>query len=148
MRISDWSSDVCSSDLAVCLLAGCIVLGALRDILDKIRHLGWLRGVPALGRGYWGMQLAHLGLAVCALGVVFNSVGSLERDLRMAPGDAVELGGYQFVFEGTTPHHGPNFVAERGSMRVLHKGRPIAMLHPEKRVYSVDRKSTRLNSSH
>src|SRR3546814_15525789 len=82
MRISDWSSDVCSSDLAVCLLAGCIVLGALRDILDKIRHLGWLRGVPALGRGYWGMQLAHLGLAVCALGVVLNSVGNLERELR------------------------------------------------------------------
>ena len=122
---------------AVCLLAAWIVLGALRDIVDKTRHLGLRRGLPALGRSYWGMQLAHLGLAMCALGVVLNSAGNLERDLRMAPGDAVELGGYRFVFEGTTARPGPNFVAERGTMQILRDGRHVATLHPEKRVYHV-----------
>ncbi|MBO9356416.1 heme lyase CcmF/NrfE family subunit [Bordetella petrii] len=126
---------------AVCLLAAWIALGGVRDIADKTRHLGRsrgrLRGLPALGRSYWAMQLAHLGLAVCALGVVLNSVGSLERDLRMAPGDAVELGAYRFVFDGTARHDGPNYVAERGSVRVMRDGRQISVLHPEKRVYHV-----------
>src|SRR3546814_9019452 len=55
----------------------------------------------------------------------------------MAPGDTLDLGGYRFVFEGTAPYHGPNFVAERGTMRVMRNGRQIARLHPEKRVYRV-----------
>ena len=122
---------------AVCMLAAWILLGGLRDIFDKTRHKGLIRGLPALGRSYWGMQMAHLGFAVCALGVVLNSVGSLERDLRMAPGDTVELGGYQFVFDGTAPRPGPNFISEHGTMRVLRDGRQISVLHPEKRVYRV-----------
>lgn len=81
-------------------LAAWVVLGGLRDILDKTRHKGLLKGLPGLGRSHWGMQLAHLGLAVCALGVVLSSNNSAERDLRMAPGESVELGGYHFLFQG------------------------------------------------
>jgi cytochrome c-type biogenesis protein CcmF len=120
-----------------CLLAAWIVLAAVRDILDKTRHNGLLNGLPTLGRSYWGMQLAHLGFAVCALGAVLATVGSLERDLRMTPGTAIELGGYHFVFEGTSRLRGPNYVADRGSVRVLRDGHDVAMLHPEKRVYHV-----------
>src|SRR3546814_10381586 len=65
MRISDWSSDVCSSDLAD-VLEG--VLGHRDDPLEPARHAGLHRGervpalqgeplVPALGR-------AHLEAAV------------------------------------------------------------------------------------
>ncbi|OZI17215.1 MULTISPECIES: heme lyase CcmF/NrfE family subunit [Bordetella] len=125
----------------VCLLAAFIMVGGLRDIADKCRHLRpalWLsRGLPALGRSYWGMQLAHAGLAVCALGVVLNSVGNIERDLRMGPGDAIELGGYRFAFEGTAQRIGPNYTAERGQVSVWRGDRPVAVLHPEKRVYHV-----------
>jgi cytochrome c-type biogenesis protein CcmF len=34
------------------------------------------------------MQMAHLGIAVCALGVVLSSKNSAERDLRLAPGES------------------------------------------------------------
>lgn len=119
------------------LLAAWVVLAGLRDILDKTRHKGLLKGLPTLGRSYWGMHLAHLGFAVCALGAVLATVGSLERELRMTPGTAIELGGYHFVFEGTTRFQGPNYVADRGSVRVLRDGREVAVLHPEKRVYHV-----------
>jgi cytochrome c-type biogenesis protein CcmF len=121
----------------VWLLAAWIVLAGVRDILDKTRHQGLLKGLPALARGYWGMQLAHLGFAVCALGVLLASVGSLERDLRMAPGTAFDLGGYHFIFEGTTRRQGPNYMADQGSVRVLRDGREVAVLHPEKRIYQV-----------
>ena len=123
--------------LGVCLLAAWVTLAGLRDIQDKTRHKGLFKGMASLGRSYWGMQLAHLGLAVCALGVILTSLGSFERDMRMAPGEAVELGGYRFVFEGAAHHEGPNFISDRGTVRIFDGERQIAMLHPEKRLYTV-----------
>ncbi|WGL63686.1 heme lyase CcmF/NrfE family subunit [Pseudomonas sp. CW003PS] len=123
--------------LAVCLLAFWVILAGARDILDKTRHKGLLKGLPGLGRSYWGMQIAHLGFAVCAVGVVLTSLGSYERDLRMAPGDSVELGGYRFQFDGAVHHEGPNFTSDKGTVRVFDGERQIKVLHPEKRLYTV-----------
>lgn len=92
--------------LSVFALAAWVVLSGVRDILDKTRHKGLVKGLAGLNRSYWGMQLAHLGLAVCALGVVLSSNNSAERDLRMAPGETVELGGYHFLFEGAKHFEG------------------------------------------
>ncbi|MGG2396196.1 heme lyase CcmF/NrfE family subunit [Pseudomonas sp. SH1-B] len=123
--------------LAVCLLAFWVILAGVRDILDKTRHKGLLKGLPGLGRSYWGMQMAHFGFAVCALGVVLTSLGSYERDLRMAPGDSVELAGYRFQFDGAVHHEGPNFISDKGTVRVFDGERQIKVLHPEKRLYTV-----------
>ena len=123
--------------LAVCLLAFWVILAGVRDILDKTRHKGLIKGLPSLGRSYWGMQMAHFGFAVCALGVVLTSLGSYERDLRMAPGDSVELGGYRFQFDGAVHHEGPNFISDKGTIRVFDGERQISVLHPEKRLYTV-----------
>ncbi|WP_339487057.1 heme lyase CcmF/NrfE family subunit [Pseudomonas sp. EL_65y_Pfl2_R95] len=123
--------------MAVCMLAAWVVLAGVRDIFDKTRNKGLFKGMRELTRSYWGMQLAHFGMAVCALGVVLTSVGNLERDMRMAPGDMVKVGAYEFVFEGAKHREGPNFSADRGTMRVLDDGKQIAVLHPEKRFYAV-----------
>lgn len=123
--------------LAVCLLAFWVILAGVRDILDKTRHKGLIKGLPSLTRSYWGMQMAHLGFAVCALGVVLTSLGSYERDLRMAPGDSVELAGYRFQFDGAVHHEGPNFISDKGTVRVFDGERQIKVLHPEKRLYTV-----------
>lgn len=123
--------------LAVCLLAFWVILAGVRDVLDKTRHKGLIKGLPSLGRSYWGMQLAHFGFAFCALGVVLTSLGSYERDLRMAPGDSVELGGYRFQFDGAEHFEGPNFISDKGTVRVFDGDRQIKVLHPEKRLYTV-----------
>lgn len=72
--------------LAVSLLAAWVVIASVRDLLDKTRHKGLLKVARSLAPSYWGMHLAHLGLAVCAIGVVLTSHQSSERDLRLAPG--------------------------------------------------------------
>ncbi|MGC8114800.1 heme lyase CcmF/NrfE family subunit [Metapseudomonas otitidis] len=123
--------------LAVGCLSAWVLLAGVRDLLDKTRHKGLLKGARSLTRSYWGMQLAHAGIAVCALGVVLSSQYSAERDLRLSPGESVELGGYRFVFEGAAHHEGPNFTSDKGTVRVLDGGRQIAVLHPEKRLYTV-----------
>lgn len=123
--------------LAVGCLSAWVLLAGVRDLLDKTRHKGLLKGARSLTRSYWGMQLAHAGIAVCALGVVLSSQYSAERDLRLSPGESVELGGYRFVFEGAAHHEGPNFTSDKGTVRVLDGDRQIAVLHPEKRLYTV-----------
>jgi cytochrome c-type biogenesis protein CcmF len=123
--------------LAVSLLAAWVVIASIRDLLDKTRHKGLLKGVRSLAPSYWGMHLAHLGLAVCAIGVVLTSHQSAERDLRLAPGESLSLGGYEFVFEGAVHHEGPNFTSDKATIRVLDGDKQIATLHPEKRLYTV-----------
>lgn len=123
--------------LVVYFLSFWVVLASIRDILDKTRHRGLLKGVRKLTRSYWGMQLGHIGVVICAIGVVLSSHYSIERDLKMNVGDTVQLGAYSFVFEGAMHHEGPNYTADRGTLRVLKNNREIAVLHPEKRLYIV-----------
>jgi len=123
--------------LAVCLLAAWVVAAGVRDILDKTRHKGLINGVRSLAPSYWGMQLAHFGLVVCALGVVLTSQQSDERDLRLAPGESLQLGGYSFVFDGAKHFEGPNFTSDKGTIRVFDGDEQVATLHPEKRLYTV-----------
>ena len=115
------------------------------SLRQRLRHKG---GLAALaqdlrgrgGRSYYGMWIAHLGVACFILGVTFVTQFDIEKDLRMAPGETVSLEDYSFRFEGVEPHQGPNYVAQRGTVRVTRKGREIALLHPEKRTYRVQRK--------
>ncbi|MCQ4312640.1 heme lyase CcmF/NrfE family subunit [Pseudomonas stutzeri] len=123
--------------LAACLLAAWVVTAGIRDILDKTRHKGLVKGIRSLAPSYWGMQLAHFGLVVCALGVVLTSQQSDERDLRLAPGESLQLGGYSFVFDGAKHFEGPNFTSDKGTIRVFDGDEQVATLHPEKRLYTV-----------
>lgn len=123
--------------LTVFALAAWVLLAGVRDLFDKTRHKGLVKGARGLTRSYWGMHVAHLGIAVCALGVVLSSSHSAQRDLRMAPGESMDLAGYHFMFDGAQHYRGPNFTSDRGTMRVSKDGRDVTVLYPEKRLYTV-----------
>ena len=114
-----------------------IVLTMATDMINKTRNAsGCWRGLRRLGPAYLGMHLAHLGLAVTIVGVVISSGYSVQRDLRMAPGDRVMLGDYQFRFDGVGARDGPNYHSDYGSVTVYQDGRQMTVLHPEKRLYT------------
>ncbi len=118
-------------------LALWIVLTMARDIVNKTRNApDFLAGLQRLKPAYFGMHLAHLGFAVAIVGVAITSSHSIQRDLRMAPGDRVSLGGYQLRFDGVSVQAGPNYLSRFGSVTVYENGRQIAVLHPEKRMYT------------
>uniref|UniRef100_UPI0025850EAF heme lyase CcmF/NrfE family subunit n=1 Tax=Pseudomonas sp. TaxID=306 RepID=UPI0025850EAF len=123
--------------LTVFALAAWVLLAGVRDLFDKTRHKGLMKGARGLTRSYWGMHVAHLGMAVCALGVVLSSSHSAQRDLRMAPGESIDLAGYHFIFDGAQHYRGPNFTSDRGTIRVSKDGRDVTVLYPEKRLYTV-----------
>ncbi len=116
-------------------LAVWITLANLATLLDRMKHkrsLGALLRQPA---SYYGMLLAHLGTAVAIVGVTLVSAYSVEKDLRMDPGDSTTLAGYRFEFEGAKPRPGPNYLAQHGIIRVYRGDRQVAVLEPEKRTY-------------
>jgi cytochrome c-type biogenesis protein CcmF len=92
--------------------------------------------LTSLTRSFWGMQLAHLGMAVGVAGITVVANYEAERDVRMNVGDHTELAGLRFTFQGTTEHQGPNYVAARGTIEVSKNGKKLYVLHPEKRVYN------------
>jgi len=89
-----------------------------------------------LSRSYWGMQLAHSGLAICVLGVGLSTAYDDSRELRMHPGQTAQVANYQFQFVGTDKIAGPNFTAHRGHIRVLQQDQLVTNLYPEKRDYN------------
>lgn len=114
-------------------LAIWVLATTLLDIRQRSRNTG-LKG---LKRSHWGMVLAHLGVGVTVLGVTLSSHYSVERDLRMAPGESAEVGGYTFTFTGVERERGPNYMANTGSIRVSRDGRDVTTLAAEKRTYMV-----------
>jgi cytochrome c-type biogenesis protein CcmF len=92
--------------------------------------------LSSLTRSFWGMQLAHLGMAVGVAGITVVANYEVERDVRMNIGDHTELAGYTFTFRGTTEHQGPNYRAARGTVEVSKNGKKLYELHPEKRIYN------------
>ncbi len=98
-----------------------------------------LEGLTSQSLSYYGMTLAHLGIAVFLVGVVLSNSHSQEKIVRLAPGDTVRLGDYEFRFNGVNEVSGPNFKAHEGHFTILHDGERLTELHPQKRIYKVQR---------
>jgi cytochrome c-type biogenesis protein CcmF len=122
-------------------LAFWVIASAALGIKERVRHIrgGIFERLSAQGRAYWGMQLAHLGIAVFILGVTLVKGYEVERDVRMDIGDSVTVGNYAFKFEGTTEVHGPNYTGARGKVEVTRDGKYVEHLSPEKRIYNVQK---------
>ncbi|HEH9405022.1 TPA: heme lyase NrfEFG subunit NrfE [Aeromonas bestiarum] len=84
-----------------------------------------------------GSLLAHLGVAVCALGIAQVSHHSQEGGTVLNPDTPYRLGAHEFRYEGSEPLIGPNYTAERITVSVHKDGREVARLTPERRHYSV-----------
>ncbi len=113
-----------------------VLVTAVQEVWRRARSRRdpW-QGLRQVPRSVWGMTLAHLGLGLFIVGMTFVSLYSIERDVRLGPGQSAELEGYTFYFRAVEHHVGPNYDADRGIVEVERKGRVIAQLHPEKRLY-------------
>ncbi|MCK5831194.1 MAG: heme lyase CcmF/NrfE family subunit [Methylococcales bacterium] len=115
-----------------------IILTISLEFIGKFKHAESIfTKLKQLPMSYYGMMLAHLGVAVVAIGITLVSVYSEERDIRMVAGDKVSLAGYEFEFKGTQQVQGANYTADRGQLIVRDGDNVITTLNPEKRHYSV-----------
>jgi cytochrome c-type biogenesis protein CcmF len=88
-------------------------------------------------RSHYGMVVAHLGVAVFVVGVTLVKGYEAESTVKMKAGDTVELGGYVFRLDGVSTVNGPNYTAAQAQIAVSRDGKPVTVLYPERRLYTV-----------
>jgi cytochrome c-type biogenesis protein CcmF len=118
------------------LLAAWIITTVFLNVWTRARGEGGLfKKLAAQSRSYYGMELAHLGVAVFIIGVTLVTGYEERKDVRMSAGDTATVGGYVFRFEGVSQVTGPNYVAARGEVEVSKGGAFVRTMYPEKRNY-------------
>jgi len=110
-------------------LATWVVVGLLMQIAIRMKKPG---RIPL---SFWGMHLAHLGIAVITVGITMVKSYEVERDVRMGLSDTVTIENYSFELTGVSDVDGPNYKALRGDVKVTKDGKYLEMLYPEKRKY-------------
>ncbi len=109
-----------------------IVLSSLQQIYRQLKDTVNWKAIPV---SYWGMHLAHIGIAVCVVGITMVKGYETEKDVRMGIGDTVEVAGYTFKLTGISEVPGPNYNADRGVVELSKNGKVLRTLEPEKRTY-------------
>jgi cytochrome c-type biogenesis protein CcmF len=110
--------------------AAWVALGTGRFVWTRLRGNGKFTAEMV------GMLLAHGGVAVFLAGALLVEALNVQREVALAPGQSLVVGTYEVRFEGVDHQQGPNYVADRGHLRVFQHDRQLALLHPEKRLYA------------
>ncbi len=116
-----------------------IVVTALLNFIERVQHTragrGFLATAASQPRSFVGMHLAHIGVAVFVVGVTMVGSYQDEKDVKMAPGESVDVAGYHFTFNGVKAVEGPNYVAAQGDFDLAVNGQFVRKMNPEKRNY-------------
>jgi cytochrome c-type biogenesis protein CcmF len=113
-----------------------LIISTTLHILSKAKHQqGLLSGLKRLSVSYWAMVIAHMGIAVTAIGIGLTSVYEQQKDVRMLIGDDISVSGYRYQLTAINTFEGPNFSGTRGDITVFNNEDVVAVLQPEKRFY-------------
>jgi cytochrome c-type biogenesis protein CcmF len=128
-------------------LAIWLIGGSLSDLGRRARWGagGWAQAGARLARvplPTYGFLLAHIGLGVLVLGVAGVTGGQKEALGALAPGEMIALGPYVLKLDTVELAPGPDYVAERARIRVTRGSEEIAVMHPARRFYPVQRRAT------
>ncbi|MBA6389241.1 heme lyase CcmF/NrfE family subunit [Colwellia sp. BRX10-3] len=119
---------------------GCwIVLAVLKDVFNNAKQADGSLKFSAVPLNHIGMAVAHAGIAITVIGVTMVSTYENEINVKMAPGESVNLSGYTIEFDGTKNILGPNYSAIQGQLKVSIDGEFVTLLKPELRTYKVQR---------
>ncbi|OWY09651.1 heme lyase NrfEFG subunit NrfE [Thioclava sp. F42-5] len=126
--------------LVAVFLGSWLVFGAMTELWQRsARSFGRLKRLP---RADWGKATAHSGLGITFIGIGLLTAGQLE-DIRVAKIDEpFTVGGYQITLTEVHKEKGPNYTSQMATMLVEKDGKKIATMHPEKRIYPVQRMPT------
>jgi cytochrome c-type biogenesis protein CcmF len=132
-----WSSMAAFGFLLASWLAFSCITHLVQRVHDTQSEGGALAKMRTLPRAYYGMLLAHMGVAVFIVGVAMVKTYEENKDVRMQIGSTTEVGGYSFLFKTVGEYKGPNYVAAKAVVEVSKGGQLVTTMAPEKRMYLV-----------
>ncbi|HWG03975.1 MAG TPA: heme lyase CcmF/NrfE family subunit [Beijerinckiaceae bacterium] len=129
-----------------CGLAAYLVIGSFVDIVGRAFGRGAtlataVRRAAGLPRSAWGTAFAHAGLGITLFGLAATGWG-VERIVAVHPGDIVDVGPYQIVFETITQDQGPNYSENVIHAVVRSGGTPVTTVEPSRRFYPTRQMTT------
>lgn len=87
---------------------------------------------------FWGMVLAHCGIAITVIGIAVSTGYGLEQDEVMKPGDSVKLASWTVQFLHEKPLKGPNYGGFEADFALINASGKVYHLYPQKRRYQND----------
>ncbi|MFY7698282.1 MAG: heme lyase CcmF/NrfE family subunit [Legionella sp.] len=100
----------------------------------------WLRcklqGMVNVSMAFLGMVIAHMGVAVCIIGITVSSGLGMQDDVKMHPGSTISFAGHQITFHDEQPVTGPNYRGTRAHF-LINKYHDRKDIYPEKRIYTI-----------
>lgn len=118
------------------VMAFWIILLHVVELHQRATHRhSFMIGVTKLQRSHWAMMLGHVGLAITVIGIAMVQNYSIERDVRLAPGESFEIQQYNFYFKGLRDKDGPNYDGYIADFEITQDGQYVNTLHAEKRFY-------------
>ncbi|HWD29262.1 MAG TPA: heme lyase CcmF/NrfE family subunit [Rhizomicrobium sp.] len=86
--------------------------------------------------------LAHTGLAITLIGVAGVTLWKSETLDVLRYGESAWVGGYELRLDKVESVQGPNYTAARADVTVFAGGKPLATMHPERRLFPTERQET------
>jgi len=121
-------------------LVAWITLTTLKAYIEhknKRKTLSFWQDFTGRSRSFYGMLIAHLGMAMLILGVTYVSIYDMEKDVSIRPGESYSLNDYSFRFEDIRELTGPNYTSYMAEFELYKSNTLIGTLSPEKRVYNI-----------
>ncbi len=118
-------------------LAAWIASASFLNLFNRLKShpLPLMQAVRQQSASYYGMLIAHIGVAVFIFGVTMVNGFEEEKDLRMSAGTSNSLAGYDFVLNNVKQVQGENYVAAQANITVTKNNEFITIMQPEKRKY-------------
>ena len=137
------------------LLVAWLVGSSIKTVLHNTRNAKttWA-GMRKLSPSFWGMQFAHIGVAISIIGVVMVQGYESEDHLLLTAGDSQEIHGYTVKFNGVKPYiHNEvmvsqnlecpheskskctNYIDYTGEFEIYKDGEFVTLMKPSQRRY-------------
>ena len=132
--LGDWSLLKVSGFLFTFWIVAASVTAIVMRLKAAPQRTLWAK-LGSNSASYYGMHLAHLGIAAFVFGVTMVKSYEIEKDVRLAVGESVMAGPYKVEFKSVGGVRGPNYEGKAGRFEVTRDGKPVAVMQPEKRFY-------------
>lgn len=131
--------------LVLGVVAGTFVIGVIvRQLWVTAQRAAVKKRVPirrSLGRvmrsdpGYWGGQIAHIGVAVLAMGIAISANQGVETQLTLEPGQSAAFAGHEITYLEDFSREEPNRNVLGARVEVRRDGRVVSVLEPRLNQY-------------
>src|SRR5690606_27536079 len=107
--------------------------------LAKRPRREWCRILRVQPGSDFGVLVSRVGTGVLVVGVTTGSSYEVEGDVVTRPSETAADAAYAFRLDSISQRPGPNYIADRAVISVFRNDRRIAILTPERRIYTAAR---------